>query len=84
MKNKTEKNITPTKGYLEQKFKDYNEKYFDGILPPCKLILSMTEYGSSYNPNNNWIIIIKTIYWTEESLELVLVHEMVLAMSIQS
>lgn len=77
MKNEADKYMTPTKKYLEEKFKEFNEKYFDGILPPCKLILSKTDSGSSYNPNWNWIVITKDIYWTEETLELVLVHEMV-------
>ena len=74
--------ITPKKEDLERRFNEYNEKYFDGVLPPCKLMIRKSEDGCpawivKYKKVNNKIDIANNVYWTDENLKLVLIHEMV-------
>lgn len=73
--------IKPTKDYLKMKFNEYNELYFDGILPPCKISVHKAKgYFGSYNilsGNKPRISIAEYVYWTEEELKLTLIHEMV-------
>lgn len=57
-------------------YNSYNKKYFNNILPKCKL--------SVYNDNSQFgrytfchIWIVKNVEWSEETLKEVLIHEMI-------
>ena len=76
-KTSATKYITPKKEDLERRFKEYNEMYFDNMLPPCKFRLSTSIGSACYNQNYSWITVSKKRYWTDESLKIVLIHEMV-------
>ena len=72
--------ITPTKEDLQRRFKEYNEQYFDNVLPPCKVSLTQRKqwrgsYSMTYNGKAT-IHIPRFAYWTDSSLKLVLIHEM--------
>ena len=71
--------ITPTKEDLERRFKEYNDKYFDGVLPPCKFtVVRMKNHSTAtYFIKEQKIRIAKNVYWTNETLKLTLIHEMV-------
>lgn len=74
--------ITPTKEGLERRYKEYNEKYFEGVLSPCRMSLSQSKSGYGLYINGTAkskpiIYICKYAWWTEETLEMVIVHEMV-------
>lgn len=74
--------VTLKKEDLKRRFDEYNEKYFDGVLPPCKLFVTKSKYGcpawiSKYKKVNNKIYIANDVYWTDENLKLSLIHEMV-------
>ena len=71
------KYITPKKADLERRFKEYNEMYFDGALPPCKMMVSKTIVGGHCSSAYNFITISNRTYWTEERLKLTIIHEMV-------
>ena len=71
------KYITPKKADLERRFKEYNEMYFDGALPPCKMMVSETIFGGFCSSAYNFIKISNKDCWTEESLKLFIIHEMV-------
>ena len=51
--------------------------YFDGALPPCKMMVSKTIYCGCYSSTYNFIKMSNIARWTEESLKLILIHEMV-------
>ena len=72
--------ITPTKEDLERRFKEYNEKYFDGVLPKCH-VTTTTVRGCNgiyvHTKKKSTIYIGRYAYWTDETLKLVLIHEMV-------
>ena len=73
--------VKPTKEYLKEKFDEYNELYFGGVLSPCKMTLRKDRgtFGN-YNTlrgNIPRISIAQYVYWTEETLKLTLIHEMV-------
>lgn len=84
MKKKTaglpkEKYITPKKADLERRFDEYNEMYFEGKLPPCWLIVKELHgtpamYEGSLKKGR--IYIASNVYWTDERLKLLLIHEM--------
>ena len=84
MKKKTaglpkEKYITPKKADLERRFNEYNEMYFDGVLPPCWMIVKETPYIPAMYEGSlkkGRIYIATNVYWTDEKLKLVLIHEM--------
>ena len=74
--------VTLKKEDLERRFNEYNEKYFDGVLPPCKLFVTKSKNGcpawiAKYKKVNNKIYIANDVYWTDENLKLSLIHEMV-------
>lgn len=71
------KYIALKKADLERRFKEYNEMYFDGALPPCKMIVSKTIIGGHCSSAYNFIRISNNNRWTEESLKLMIIHEMV-------
>ena len=71
----------PTKEYIKEKFDEYNELYFGGVLSPCKITLHKRKgiFGN-YNILSGGvprISIAEYVYWTEETLKLTLIHEMV-------
>lgn len=73
--------LTPTVEDLGRRFKEYNEKYFDNQLSPCKFSIRRAKdyYGlySYRGPEQKPVIYIcKYVYWTDEGLRMVLVHEM--------
>ena len=69
--------ITPTKEDLQRRFKEYNEQYFDNVLPPCKVSLTQCkQWIGEYFAKKPTIVIPKYAYWTDTSLKLVLIHEM--------
>ena len=68
------------------RFNEYNKKYFDGILPPCKChVIKEKEHTplGLYNPierkgkliGHIWIA--SNVDWNEEDLREVIVHEMI-------
>lgn len=71
--------ITPKKEDIERRFDEYNEKYFDGVLPKCKFIVRKSKYDApawiTYDKVNK-IYIANDVYWTDEILKLFLIHEM--------
>ena len=74
--------ITPTKEDLERRFKEYNEKYFDGVLPKCSMTLTQSKSGwglyvGGKNIKTPRIYISKYVFWTDETLKLIFIHEMV-------
>ena len=71
------KYITPKKEDLERRFNEYNEKYFDGVLPPCKLMVAKSEDGCPAWYFKSKIYIARNVYWTDEQLKLSIIHEMV-------
>lgn len=81
MKEKKEEYIKITREDLERRFKEYNEKYFDGILPKCRMSVNASQggYGCYVAPDGKvpMIYMCKSVYWTDESLKLILIHEMV-------
>ena len=69
--------ITLTKEELQKRFKEYNEQYFDNVLPPCKVYLTLCKgWEAEYFISTGSIAIAKYAYWTDTSLKLYLVHEM--------
>jgi hypothetical protein len=74
-----------TKEDIKVRFDEYNKKYFDGILTPCKYHVNKRKMAplGLYNPSfkNGKIIghiwIIYYVDWTEEDLREVIVHEMI-------
>ena len=74
--------IALTKDDLERRFKEYNEIYFEGILPKCHLTIGGNQeygYGGYVNPKKGKprIYLCQGVYWTDDSLKLILIHEMV-------
>lgn len=68
------------------RFEEYNKKYFDGVLPPCKChVIRNKEHTplGLYNPikrrgkliGHIWIA--SNVDWNEEDLREVIVHEMI-------
>ena len=41
--NKKTQYITPKKEDIERRFDEYNEKYFDGVLPKCKISVTKSK-----------------------------------------
>ena len=72
--------ITPTKEDLQRRFKEYNEQYFDNVLPKCRVSLRVNkDYYGLYvttSKNKGLIFIARYAYWTDTLLKLVLIHEM--------
>ena len=75
-----------TKEDIITRFNEYNKKYFDGILPPCKCHVIMKKEHTPlgfYNTierkckliGNIWIA--SNVDWNEEDLREVIVHEMI-------
>lgn len=75
-----------TKEDIITRFNEYNKKYFDGILPPCKCHVIIKKEHTPlgfYNPierkgkliGNIWIA--SNVDWNEEDLREVIVHEMI-------
>lgn len=68
------------------RFEEYNKKYFDGVLPPCKChVIREKEHTplGLYNPierrgkliGHIWIA--SNVDWNEEDLREVIVHEII-------
>ena len=72
--------ITPTKEDLQRRFKEYNEQYFDNVLPKCNVTTTPDKgINGIYfmtSQNKATIYISRFAYWTDTSLKLVLIHEM--------
>lgn len=73
---------TITKEDIAERFRVYNEAYFEGKLPTPKFgtYISCKTFGlCSYNPHrrNGKISIARNVYWDEEGLKSVIVHEMI-------
>ena len=73
--------ITPTKEDLQRRFKEYNEQYFDNVLPKCRVsvVSERIDGGACYfigSQNTGLIHLSKYAYWTDTLLKLVLIHEM--------
>ena len=74
-----------TKEDIRVRFDEYNKKYFDGVLQPCKCHVKKRKLGplGLYHPSfkNGKIIghiwISYYVDWTEEDLRDVIVHEMI-------
>ena len=75
-----------TKEDIVTRFNEYNKKYFDGILPPCKChVIKEKEHTplGLYNSierkgkliGHIWIA--SNVDWNEEDLREVIVHEMI-------
>ena len=75
-----------TKEDIITRFNEYNKKYFDGILPPCKCHVIMKKEHTPlgfYNPierkgkliGHIWIA--SNVDWNEEDSREVIVHEMI-------
>ena len=75
------KYITLKKEDLERRFKEYNEMYFDGVLPPCniRIVKSTNRIAAWYNFRSkvSKIYMARNVYWTEDDLKSVFIHEMV-------
>ena len=71
---------TLTKEDLQRRFKEYNEQYFDNVLPPCRMSLTASKGATAfYVPSKQYGSIItfcKYAYWTDTLLKLVMIHEM--------
>jgi hypothetical protein len=74
-----------TKEDIKVRFDEYNKKYFDGILTPCKCHVNKIKRSGLglYHPSfkNGEIIghiwISYYVDWTEEDLREIIVHEMI-------
>ena len=77
-----------TSSYLQSKFGYFNEKYFDGILPPCDMRAADETFGlglylSGTRKYPPVIYIVKKPLiahkeeWVEEELDNIIIHEMV-------
>lgn len=74
------KYITLKKDDLERRFREYNEKYFGGVLPPCRVIIKTDKdhnVPALYLLKNPTIYFARNVYWTEDFLKSVFIHEMV-------
>ena len=70
-----------TKEDLERRFDEYNAMYFDNVLPKCRMSIKKNKKTSVayYSPTlskNGRISIDKNVNWTDETLKLILIHEM--------
>lgn len=84
--HKNKKNMKIAKEDIVTRFNEYNKKYFDGILPPCKChVIKEKEHTplGLYNPIERkgklicHIWIASNVDWNEEDLREVIVHEMI-------
>lgn len=75
-----------TMEYLKEKFKEYNQLYFEGELRMCnfsiyKTSFEMGRFTYGHNKSRIWIakepLNIGLKEWTEEELKQTLVHEMI-------
>lgn len=72
-----------TKILLKDKFEEYNNKYFNSMLPKCEMSACKLNYFGQYTHSNskcgkrNRIWITTDVDWTEETLKDVLIHEMI-------
>lgn len=75
-----------TKEDIITRFNEYNKKYFDGILPPCKCHVIMKKEHTPLGFYNlierkgkliGHIWIASNVDWNEEDLREVIVHEMI-------
>ena len=75
-----------TKEDIVTRFNEYNKKYFDGILPPCKCHVIMKKEHTPLGFYNSierkgkligHIWIASNVDWNEEDLREVIVHEMI-------
>ena len=72
-----ERTVHNSKEELQKRFKEYNEQYFDNVLPPCKVSLTQCKvWKGEYFRHKPTIVIPKYAYWTDTSLKLYLIHEM--------
>ena len=73
-----------TKEDIKERFKAYNQRYFDSALPACKCHIFkgnsfVGRYNYSYNSKGTivgHIWIAYNVDWDEESLQDIIVHEM--------
>ena len=72
-----------TKELIKKKFKEYNDKYFNSILPKCEFSACKLHCFGQYtcakskSSKRNRIWITTDVDWTEETLKDVLIHEMI-------
>ena len=81
-----QEHITLTKDELKRRFDIYNKQYFWGKLDKCRFYIigvNNSDYGS-YTPQRDSkgnlysiIRIGRCVRWTDETLRLILVHEMI-------
>ena len=74
------KYIALKKADLERRFKEYNEMYFDGVLPDCRLRITKNGFCPAWYivlAKKPHIYISNRYYWTDNDLKLTLIHEMV-------
>ena len=80
------KNVTSS--YLQKKFGDFNEKYFNRVLPPCDMRavndcfrLGLYLGGKKIKHPIIYIVkrpvLAKKTFWTEEDLDNIIIHEMI-------
>ena len=65
---------------IERRYNEYNEKYYDGVLPICKIrvVTSKNKVPAWYKnyPKCGKIYIARNFFWTEEKLKVTILHEM--------
>ena len=83
-KKQEEPAIEITKNFVKEKFKEYNELYFNGILPSCKCHIFKSNnffgrytYSQTKKSNVGHIWIAYNVDWHEDDLREIIIHEMI-------